>query len=164
MRVLSLLIVFALASTASAELADIMMDIELWLVGGTTVQIRGIDPGAESSWTQAGVYVADGYDGTVSGPLNSYPAAGDLRAIHQWTGWNGVDFTIGQGMGDPMTTGVWFDFQFTGATAWPVYFDVYDYTASTTAPAVGQLPLWPEPTTLALLALGGVAVLRRRRK
>jgi hypothetical protein len=156
-KLLVLVMVLGMVSMANAALTDILSDIELHL-SGTTLSVVGVDAGAESSWSQAGLYVNSG--GNVSSPLNSYAAAGDLRAIQQWTGWNGVDITIGQGMGDPITTGVWFDMAYDGDVG--DTFDIYDYTQSTTTTPVGTLSVIPEPVTIALLGLGGLFLRRRK--
>ncbi len=157
-KLLILVLVLGLASTAGAVGTDILSDIQL-VLDGTTVNVVGLDATADASWSDGGIYVASGEPGIVSGPLHTYAAAGGLRAIQQWTGYNGVDIRIGAGQ-DEMTTGLWFDFQYTGGSVGDM-FDIWDYSASTTA-AVGQLPLVPEPMTLALLGLGGLFLRRRK--
>ncbi len=177
-RSAALVIFFALASVAGAAPSDILEDIQL-VLDGTTVEVICLD--ASLTWASRqlppeeggpmgifGIYVPDdAMTPAVGPPLNSYPAAGDMRAITQWTGYNGVDTVVFAGLGPPVQTGLWFDFQITGATG-QVTFDIWVADASggydEEAGPVGQLTTVPEPATIALLALGGVVVLRKRNK
>jgi hypothetical protein len=156
-KLLVLVLVLGMASMANAALTDILSDIELHL-SGTTVTVIGLDVDHETSWLNAGIYTSTS-NGIVSSPFNAYAAAGDLRQIFQWTGYNGVDIKSGQGLGDPLQTGAWFDFQYSGSAG--DMFDIWAYEESTTT-AAGQLELLPEPMTIALLGLGGLFLRRRK--
>ncbi len=157
-KLLVLVLVLGMSSMANAALTDILSDIELQL-SGTTVTIVGLDAGAESSWSDGGVYTSVS-NGTVSAPLTSNQNAGDLRAIQQWTGYNGVDIRIGQGTGPALQTGEWFTFQYSGNVG--DVFDIYDYTQGGSTTPVGTLTLLPEPMTIVLLGLGGLFLRRRK--
>jgi len=78
---------------------------------------------------------------------------------HSTTTFHGQDFVLGDGLfldgdevlGTGALSGKWFD-----GTAWSVNIQQNDATAAILA--------IPEPATLSLLAMGGLAVMRRRRK
>ena len=155
-KLLILMLVLGLASFAHATiLDDIRLDFD-----GTTVTVVGLTAGA-SYINGVGIY-DELTQGIVSGPYNDYVAAGGMRDITKWAGYNGVDITIGvdpEGL-EPVLADVWFEFGYDGSIG--DEFAIYNYAISDLVPA-GALNLVPEPMTIALLGLGGLALLRRRK-
>lgn len=156
-KLLILMLVLGMTSLASA-VTTVLTDIEL-LYDGTTVTVVGLN--AVVYEKAIGIYDEAG-QGTVGPLYEVLIAAGDLGAITgRPAGYNGVDIsTLASPVGE-VTTGDWFKFAFADGAVGDT-MTIYDYAESYTVPA-GTLNLIPEPMTIALLGLGGLALLRRRK-
>jgi len=103
---------------------------------------------------------------TGSLPLNSatptpYPNAGNLAKVFDglvssfpWNGWDLVEGAIAPSAVTPSSVWYVFDVASTGT------IDIWDYTGMT---IVGTVTVIPEPMTIALLGLGSLFLLRRRK-
>ena len=206
-KVLILVLVFSMASAASAVLVPLNTvqtgPITWWVspgtvypggVGGTGVAVPGgMPPSGEQliGTSSAAVQNAMGYgvskgspqmpfpppSGTVPvnayGPVNvmngnfvnsTFPAAGDVAFTRSgvWGGWDLDARDAGSGW---MAPGDWFVFELEdlgAAPGFPHLIDIYDYDVSFYTP-VGTISLIPEPMTIALLGLGGLFLVRRRK-
>ena len=155
-KLLILMLVLGMTSLASA-VTTVLTDIELWY-DGTTVTVVGLNPDGISS---TGIYDEAG-QGTVGPPYEMLIAAGDLAAMTgRPAGYNGVDILAMASPVGTVTTGDWFQFGFADGAVGDT-MTIYDYAVSYTDP-VGTLNLIPEPMTIALLGLGGLFLLRRRK-
>jgi hypothetical protein len=91
--------------------------------------------------------------------VGSPPNAGNLAFVDDTTfGWGGYDLSEGDLMGSGTFSGDWYVFDILGAG----FVDLYDGAVSWVTPA-GTLEIVPEPMTIALLGLGGLFLLRRRK-
>jgi hypothetical protein len=118
--------------------------------------INAIDNDTDFTWTDYQVQVSMAVPFTLSGAANDIP--GDWTAtVTQAPTFDGVSLYVGQldyavGTGTPVAIGDTLETRFviglSGSTT-------YQYTESMTPT--------PEPATLSLIAMGGLAMLRRRR-
>jgi hypothetical protein len=173
-RVLALLIVCAMASAASAATVEILRNGEA-LVGSEVeasdlIQIRLIDDGSDGTATQVlgnsaiNVSTSDSYSHTFYAP----PSMGGWTFTPAGDGYTSIGAGTWFG-GQLPQDGIFFthEFHITGEFSDEVLVD-YDivYSRITDQTGSGQLLLHvvPEPTTIALLGIGALSLLRRRRK
>ena len=169
-KLLILMLVLGIASASYGSFGDIRDNFELWLDDGTLTVV-----GLQAVAMEVGVFdpdnESDGYQ--YSGSLtiladNQTPtpgyAAGALRGgvVYFSDGWDGIDFGTGDTSPstDPIDVMDWYTVAYSGHVG--DMMDIYDYDVSGETP-VGQLEILPEPATVALLGLGGLFMLRRRK-
>ena len=153
-KMLVLALVLSVAGFASAGL---LQDIKLVMETPGVVTVEGLVGGNSYAAAGFGIYVPGGaIEPKIQGPFAVYTAAGDLGAISQYEGYNGVDVApnSSQAEGKPLVTpGKWFTFGYTGQVG--SMLEIFDYSQSATV-AIGQLQVTPEPMTMLLLGLGGL--------
>jgi len=161
---LSLLLVLALVSVSNATLSMNLSGSSMDIGGAAIVITISSDVGEEITW---GVYL----DPTSEYPTNAQlqnamvlAAAGNQASVTGADPGAGHDYTSLQGGGPVPDAGDWSTVEFVGLT-------VGDYDVILTAGggsggselARASINVVPEPATIALLGLGGLFLLRRRR-
>jgi hypothetical protein len=168
-KLLAMVLVLGMASVASAALvgsADVTAGAVTWSIAGDQLIGTGTAIGRYDGAIQilggAGSVTADPTAGYKPGVEN---AAGNLGTATP----NAAGYTLVAGvLGDPtlnppdQALGQWFTFDLAGIDgADPLTLRFY-YTGQFTQ-ATPDMEITPEPITMSLLGLGGVALLRRRR-
>lgn len=157
-KLLILMLVFGLASVTFG--ADIRDDFKLEMVG-STVYVVGLAAVAESFsvYDEAGT-INSFSSGVVLGDGSGGNAGGALASINLFsgTGYDGFDMTTGD---TPEPTDAvdlmnWFSVSYDGSVGDIV--NVYDPYPT----LIGTMEIVPEPATVALLALGGLLLRRRK--
>ena len=99
---------------------------------------------------------------TIGSPANA--GALNFLGVYTGVGYSGFDFDAGStGLEDPAwnaAAGDWYSASYSGSVGDTL--QLLDYKVSTATP-IGMLTVVPEPATIALLGLGGLALLRRRK-
>lgn len=177
-KLLVLMLVLGMASMAAATVTYEFRDaagttpitsIDV-AVGNYTFFVMGAV--ADAGWKE-GVYATDQNPGGGLHDMTaatSYPAAGDAASIIDYiSSFDGVDLyadDLSTALPD-IATGDWFKLSFSldasAVDGDTVYVDILDYMANYTLVSTHGLPVVPEPMTIALLGLGGLFLLRRRR-
>ncbi len=181
------MLVLGLVSTASATVtfefrnaagttAIASIDVA---VGSFTFVVSGLGlpyPG-DAGWT-GGAYTSDQTNGggkaDIDGVVDSlglqlYDSAGDMGSMNYYPAFDGADLTSGDVKSATLpnpSDGVWFVVQMSlnagAANGDKVQVDILDLVNYTVISS-HQLNIVPEPATIALLGLGGLSLLRRRR-
>ena len=86
-------------------------------------------------------------------------AAGNLAGFYYYPSYGGVELYAGADVQD----GDWFTMDMVaGPAGTQLVYDFFDFYTSTETPDVLTVEFVPEPVTLALLALGGLLIRRRK--
>ena len=192
-KLLIFLLVLGLASTASAVSVAIDANLTATVyLSDETTEWDGSDITTSTDlviivdsdftvgyWT-AGAYIVSGLDyGSVAGrgptagsPADytgsHYDAAGDLAKVRYYTDgstYDGFELLADNSAEAPaQAAGDWFVFDYHCDGIGDVVISFYDYATSATV-AAGSITITqiPEPATIALLGLGGLLLLRRRK-
>lgn len=159
-KLMVLSLVLAMGTLASAGL---LQDIKLVMETPGVVTVYGLVATDAYGASGFGVYVPADIAEQIKGPFGKFAGAGDIGAVTQWEGWNGIDASpawSGTAGEQEVEAGAWFSFGYTGKVG--DMLDIYDYSVSATAP-IGQLAvLVPEPMTMGLLGLGALFLRRRK--
>ncbi len=165
-KLLILMLVLGMTSASYGLYGDLRDNFELSL-SGTTLTVVGLVDGSGTLNMEVGVY-----DETV--PIMSYTtpivvspgaagnAGGELASLllYSGAGYDGFDFGVGNPGGtDAVEIGDWFTVQYSGSVG--DMMNIYDNLAGVVL--VGQMSIVPEPMTIALLGLGSLFLLRRRK-
>ncbi len=167
-RVLALILVFVLASVASVANATLITSVDPTgdvNVGDVVVVTVNSDVGENANW---GVYLDPNTVFPASAQLQNatiLAAAGSSGAVV--AGLNpdaGHDYkSQGGGPGAPIA-GDWSTVEFVGLAAGTYYVKLYDSAGqSGTVLDTETIVVLPEPATIALLGLGGLLLMRRRK-
>ena len=171
-KLLILMLVLGLASASygrAVVISGVNQDFEL-VLNGTTLSVVGLQAISGAS-ISVGVYDPDaGTDGyqynTPAVIVGSPENAGAINYLALWKsgGYDGFDFDAGStGQENPAhdaQIAVWYTVQYGGNVG--DMMDIFDWTVSFDDP-IGQMEIVPEPATIALLGLGGLFLLRRRK-
>jgi hypothetical protein len=170
-RLLIFMLVLSMTASANATLRfmidglDAGDSVDIWWEDTITIQIH------DDVTTQAGynaqVLLELGSEGTI-GNGRIYPAAGSAGGIwpYSYGGYVGYNLTAMSISGD-ISPGIHFSvdytapFDFIGVETLSLYDERLSWAVADTLLIYVAIP---EPTTLGLLALGGLTLLRRRRK
>jgi hypothetical protein len=165
-KLLVLMLIVGFSSTTAFGLYGDMRDDFRLVLSGTTLTVEGL----AASTLQAGVFDPDTTTYEFSTPSTIEPdggggyAAGALRSITVYSSgiYDGIEFLTGDTSPstDPVDIMDWYTVQYSGSVG--DIMDVYTNIA-TTYDYVGTMPIVPEPATIALLGLGGLFLLRRRK-
>ena len=175
-RVLALLLVFVLASVANATL--IIVDATAYEADIDEVVVVTISSDTANVTWDWGVYLSDPTSGDYpdkaelqNGDIASYTKAGDARSTTPYAGYEGDDYHAQGSGGTKPKVGEWCSVEFVGHVAGTYYVELYDYTTegggvdhtNATATYTKTITVVPEPATIALLGLGGLLLMRRRK-
>jgi hypothetical protein len=163
MRYLPLILVLALASTANAAISLYINDspapdsVEILVDEILTIQIYSSD---DSSWS--GILEQEGVGGLSNGVV--LPAAGDLGSIEAYPPAYAL---TAAGIVVPPTAGIQFEMDYSSSGTGNAFLSLWDNDIGwDPGDEVDTLNITvvPEPATIALLALGGLAILKKRRR
>jgi hypothetical protein len=159
----ALLLVFALASGAEATLSWSISDIDIMI--GTTATVYIVSDSAQAYPTKW----IDDTDGSLIDSITALPAAGSRAVVQNPTQSGYADWWTVEAYAyptDPEPTAIGNQFAVSIYVPEPllggnytIYLDTYGINASLTVGAI-----IPEPASVFILGLGGLALLRKRRK
>ena len=144
---------------ASLTNADLVLDAPATVVEGTAYQIV---IGGTTADAPLDIFLGGWYELNPAGNPTSVTieaAAGNLAGFYLYPSYGGVELFTGADVQD----GDWFTMDMVaGPAGTQLVYDFFDFYTSTETPDVLTVEFVPEPVTLALLALGGLLIRRRK--
>ena len=163
---LSVILVLALASFANATLSWTVVDQDAGNIELGDIVLITVSSDATGDWDY-GIYVTTPTAAVLQNPTK-LQGAGNAYSATSYGGYVGHDYHSG---GGGQKAAGWSTVQFLSNTADTYTVNLYDYTTyggdyvnPGTAALSVSLDVVPEPATIALLGLGGMFLLRRRRR